>query len=103
DSETLLLYGLNTEVGGFRGNFVNPSSEGVETTNLREPQSNTRVRGLTRADNTLNYYRTDVPWDSYIIRRIDIQRGANSVLFGLGSPAGIINATPIEAEFLDLT
>lgn len=103
DSETLLLYGLNTEVGGFRGNFVNPSSEGVETTNLREPQSNTRVRGLTRADNTLNYYRTDVPWDSYIIRRIDIQRGANSVLFGLGSPAGIINATPIEAEFMDLT
>ncbi len=99
DTETLLSYTLNTEVGGFRGNFVNPTGEGIESANLDQPHLNTRVRGLTRADNTLNYYRTDVPWDGYIIRRVDIQRGANSVLFGLGSPAGIINATKIEAEF----
>lgn len=101
DNETLLSYGLNTEVGGFRGNFVNPDSNGIENANLEEPHTNTRIRGLTRADNTLNYYKTDVPWDGYIVRRVDIQRGANSILFGLGSPAGIINATKIEALFDD--
>ncbi|MEQ9825618.1 MAG: TonB-dependent receptor plug domain-containing protein [Puniceicoccaceae bacterium] len=99
DNETLLSYSLNTEVGGFRGNFINATSEGIENQNLESPNNNTRIRGLTAADNTLNYYLTDIPWDSYIVRRVDIQRGANSVLFGLGSPAGIINATTVGAEF----
>jgi len=102
DNETLLAYGLNTEVGGFRGNFINPSSEGIENQNLLEPHNNTRVRGLSAADNTTSYYLTDVPWDRYYVRRVDIQRGANSVLFGLGSPAGIINATPEDAAFGNL-
>lgn len=99
DNESLLSYGVNTEVGGANGNFINPNTDGIETQNLFSPNNNTRIRGLTRADNTRNYYLTDVPWDSYTIDRIDIQRGANSILFGVGSPAGIINATTIEAGF----
>ncbi|MDQ8185729.1 TonB-dependent receptor plug domain-containing protein [Pelagicoccus sp. SDUM812002] len=99
DNETLLAYGLGTEVGGANGNFVNPNSNGLENAALSSPNSNTRVRGLTSADNTRNYFRTDVSWDGYIINRVDIQRGANSILFGLGSPAGIINATTAEASF----
>ena len=31
--------------------------------------------------------------------RVDIQRGPNSILFGLGSPAGIVNATLRNADF----
>lgn len=99
DNETLLAYGLGTEVGGANGNFVNPNSDGLESAALSSPNSNTRVRGLTSADNTRNYFRSDVPWDGYIVNRVDIQRGANSILFGLGSPAGIINATTAEASF----
>jgi len=68
---------------------------------LAQPNNNTRVRGLTSADNTRNYFRTDVPWDGYAINRVDLQRGANSILFGLGSPAGIINATTVEEAFKD--
>lgn len=101
DNETLLAYGVNTEVGGANGNFINPNTDGVENQNLNSPNGNTRVRGLTSADNTRNYYLSDVPWDGYIINRVDIQRGANSILFGVGSPAGIINATTVEAGFYD--
>lgn len=91
DNETLLAYGLNTEVGGGRGNFINPNTEGLENDNLIDPQSNNRIRGLTSADSTRNFFKSDVPWDGYNTHRIDVHRGPNSILFGLGSPAGIIN------------
>jgi len=99
DNETLLAFGLGTEVGGARGNFVNADEEGLENDNLFTPQSNTRIRGLARADNTRNFFKSDVPWDGYNTSRVDVQRGANSILFGLGSPAGIINNTTTKAGF----
>lgn len=99
DNETLLAYGLGTEVGGVRGNFINPNTEGLENDNLVNPQGNNRIRGLTSADSTRNYFKSDVPWDGYNTNRIDIQRGPNSVLFGLGSPAGIINNSTRVAGF----
>ena len=57
-----------------------------------------RVRGLASADTTRDYFVTDIPWDSYNTDRVDIARGPNSFLFGLGSPAGIINASIHDAE-----
>ncbi len=66
---------------------------------LRSPQSNTRVRGLDSADNTRDFFLTDIPWDGYNTSRIDLQRGANSILFGNGSGAGIINGATDAATF----
>ncbi len=90
----LLIYTTNTEAGGFEGNF-----SGVETGNkfssaegtLQSPQNSTRVRGLAGADLTRDFFLTNIPMDSYNTERVDISRGANAILFGLGSPAGIIN------------
>lgn len=102
DNETLLAYGLATEVGGLRGNFVNPDSEGnLRNENFLNPQSNNRIRGLAQADTTRNFFKSDVPWDGYNTYRIDVQRGPNSILFGLGSPAGIINSSTRTAVFFD--
>ncbi len=70
-----------------------------ETANLRSPQSAQRLRGLAAADNTRDFFVTDIPWDSFNVDRIDINRGANSFLFGLGSPAGIVNASTRNAGF----
>jgi outer membrane receptor protein involved in Fe transport len=39
--------------------------------------------------------------DSYNTGRVDIQRGPNAVLFGIGSPAGIVNSSLNTAEFRD--
>ena len=100
DSKSLLQYTTNTEVASIQGNFTgantgNQAEEGSFTT----PNSNTRVRGLTSADNTRNFFITDIPWDSYNVDRVDMQRGANSILFGMGSPAGIINTSTKTAQF----
>lgn len=91
---SLLTYMTNTEVGGPGGNFGGIGSDSVPNDNASRlnPNGNTRVRGLSAADNTRDFYLTDIPWDSYNTSRVDIQRGANSILFGNGSGGGIINA-----------
>ncbi len=101
NSGTLLQYTTNAEVAGTRGTYLGQgnSTSVEETANLRNPSSAQRVRGLSAADNTRDFFVTDIPWDSYNVDRIDIQRGPNAILFGLGSPAGIINASTHNAEF----
>ena len=99
NSSDLLVYTPSTEVAGIRGNFSGVGGSGI-------PQENTishttRVRGLDSADNTRDYFITDIPWDGFNTDRVDIQRGPNSILFGLGSPAGIINASINMAGFTD--
>ncbi|MCG8524906.1 MAG: TonB-dependent receptor plug domain-containing protein [Opitutales bacterium] len=94
-NESLLIYTTNTEVGGAGGNFSGVGTSGEEGNQLLAPSTNTRIRGLSAADNTRNYFVTDIPWDSYNVDRVDLQRGPNSILFGVGSPAGIINTGTI--------
>jgi outer membrane receptor protein involved in Fe transport len=103
DNGSLLQYTTNAEVAGTRGTYAGlGNGSGVEDTGtLRNPSSAQRVRGLAAADNTRDFFVTDIPWDSYNIDRIDIQRGPNQILFGLGSPAGIVNAGTHNAEFHD--
>jgi len=100
-NESLLLYTTNSEVGNIYGNMANAGSgtQLDETGKFANPTSNTRIRGLASADNTIDYFLSDIPWDSYNIDRIDMQRGPNAMLFGLGSPAGIINAGTRTATF----
>ncbi|MBK1878315.1 TonB-dependent receptor plug domain-containing protein [Pelagicoccus mobilis] len=103
DNESLLIYTGGTEVAGTGGNFAGGGDFGrVDTDSQRlRPNAATRVRGLAAADNTRDFFKTDIPWDSYNVDRIDLQRGPNSILFGLGSPAGVINATTNTAYFED--
>ena len=101
DSGTLLQYTTNAEVAGTRGTYLGQGNGTSvdETANLRNPATANRVRGLASADNTRDFFTTDIPWDSFDVDRVDIQRGPNAILFGLGSPAGIINASTNNAEF----
>lgn len=103
DIGTLLQYTTNAEVGGTRGTYAGVGNAATfdEESNLTSPSTSQRVRGLAAADNARDYYITDIPWDSYNVDRIDILRGPNSILFGLGSPAGIVNASLKNAEFRD--
>ncbi len=91
DNASLLQYTTGTEVGGLKGNFAGFGSAAQLNEDTIRPNENTRVRGLAAADNTRDYFRSDVPWDAYNVDRVELQRGANSILFGQGSPAGIIN------------
>jgi outer membrane receptor protein involved in Fe transport len=57
-----------------------------------------RVRGLP-ATVTRNYFKWLLPSDSYNVERLEDSRGPNAVLFGLGSPGGIINVATKRARF----
>ncbi|HEY4300640.1 MAG TPA: TonB-dependent receptor plug domain-containing protein [Candidatus Didemnitutus sp.] len=101
NAQSLLQYTTNTEVGGLYGNFggMGNNSTISESARLLQPDNDTRVRGLAAADNTRNYFLSDIPWDNFNIDRVDMQRGPNSMLFGNGSPAGIINTSLNDATF----
>jgi hypothetical protein len=59
-----------------------------------------RVNGLGAPDNEVDdffgSYR--IPFDTYNVQSIEIDRGPNSLMFGSGSAAGIVNATSAEAQ-----
>jgi len=102
DNASLLQRIGSAEVGGVNGNYAgsgSTSSLSVLAEDDIRPNENTRIRGLAAADNTRDFFRSEIPWDSYNTDRIDIQRGPNSILFGQGSPAGIINSSSNAASF----
>lgn len=101
DNRTLLQYTTGSEVGGSYGNFAGTGDGPLldESSRFISPNTNTRIRGLTSADNTRDFFLTDVPWDGYAVDGVDLQRGPNSILFGQGSPAGIINTRTKQAMF----
>ena len=101
DLTSLLVYTAGTEVGGYGGNFsdlTNPEAGGEFNDALGQASPGTRVRGLISADRTRNYFLTDIPMDGYNIERVELSRGANAILFGLGSPAGVINSALIKSD-----
>ncbi len=70
-------------------------NNGQTTTNA---QSN-RIRGLNAPDAAINNYTTNnrIPLDEFNIQSVEISRGPNSLLFGLGSPSGVVNVNYIQA------
>jgi len=103
DNSTLLQYTTNAEVAGTRGTYAGLGNGETldESANLATPGGAQRVRGLASADNCRDFLVSEIPWDGFNVDRIDIQRGPNSILFGLGSPAGIVNASTKKANFTD--
>ncbi|MCZ6673279.1 MAG: TonB-dependent receptor plug domain-containing protein [Verrucomicrobia bacterium] len=101
DAQTLLSYTTNTEVGGYQGNFngaqTSNTSRFINNDGRTNPQRNQRIRGLGAADLTRNYYLTDIGFDSYNTERVTVSRGPNSLLFGIGSPGGVINNSTKQA------
>ncbi|HRE82130.1 MAG TPA: TonB-dependent receptor plug domain-containing protein, partial [Opitutaceae bacterium] len=80
---------LDVNAGGTQGNSV---------ASLTNAGAN-RVRGLGSPSSAVNYYPSigAVPFDSYNTQSVEVSRGPNSMLFGLGSPAGIVNQSTAQA------
>lgn len=102
----ILAYTTNTDALGALSNYTQAAdSVGDGTLSQsdarQDPTSANRVRGMAAPTRTTNYFQSDIPFDAYNSGRIDINRGANSLLFGLGSPSGIINHSLANAEFRD--
>ena len=77
-----LEYGLNTVTE------YDVTGNGIIENNFQ-----TRMRGIAGAGRARNFMTTALNADVYNTERLDFSRGPNSVLFGIGSPAGIINTS----------
>jgi outer membrane receptor protein involved in Fe transport len=97
----MLIYQTSAEATGFGGNLSGSDAApgGVPgEPSLGNGNGGTRLRGLAAADTARNYFKTVIPMDGYNTDRVEINRGANALLFGTGSPAGIINTSTTQAN-----
>lgn len=78
----------NLGQGYIGGDFNNP--------NVNE--GSIRVRGLGSATQSANYLEVVGPIDRYNMERTEFLRGPNSLLFGLGKPAGVVNYSTKKAH-----
>ena len=100
------MYGANTEgrdtyTAAARTFTGRSDAVGAYSNSHSNTQANQRVRGLTSADVSRGYYYSTFPMDTFSIEQATLLRGPNSIMFGLGSPAGIFDYTPKKAKFRD--
>jgi outer membrane receptor protein involved in Fe transport len=114
DINDVFRYEINTEGsstytptgGGYltlRSDGVMDVSGGASIGSSVTPFTNAtanRVRGIGVPSSATNYYPSigQVPFDAYNVSSVEISRGPNSMLFGLGSPAGIVNQSTAQAQ-----
>ncbi len=104
--EDILVYAVGAEVGGPGGNFSGMEQRTAEASGFFQSRLSAfgapnRSRGLAAFDMARDYFLTSIPFEAYNTERVDISRGPNSILFGLGSPAGIVNNGLKSAMFRD--
>jgi outer membrane receptor protein involved in Fe transport len=109
DIRDALIYVANAESptnhynpGSDNGTVAGGGYPSTQNTSRYEGRKN-RLRGLRPATITRDLFISDITPDAYNMERMEINRGPNSVLFGLGSPAGVINYTTKRARFQNST
>jgi hypothetical protein len=64
---------------------------------VTNPAGGARLRGLQTGTRSRNFFQVSTAPDSFNLERVSVASGPNAILFGLGSPAGIFDATPARA------
>lgn len=83
--DDLAKYMLSTE-------FDSAEDNGNGQNNANGTNRPLRMRGLSMS-RTINFFKSSFATDRFSVERYDQTRGPNAVLFGVGSPGGIVNAT----------
>jgi hypothetical protein len=90
DINDVFKYELSTEGTSQWTNFT--VDRGTVTDGVsKDPAGSTRMRGLTAANIALNGFNVNLPVDTYDVDAIEISRGPNSTVFGLGNTGGGVN------------
>ncbi|HUJ42579.1 MAG TPA: TonB-dependent receptor plug domain-containing protein [Opitutaceae bacterium] len=104
DVNDIFLYVGNTEGTGTytagTGVGVADRNGSVQDNVQVDPINSNRIRGIAPANFTLNNIQTmgRVPIDPIDIESIEISRGPNANVFGLGNPSGTVNLVPVAAN-----
>jgi outer membrane receptor protein involved in Fe transport len=92
----LFLYEASTEgTENYTSDTGFGQGTGIADLVQASPQTQNRVRGIGSVDITRDFYLTspNIQIDTYNIDDVELSRGPNSNLFGIGSPAGILNVS----------
>ncbi len=93
DINDLFLYEASTEgLGSFTAVTINRDG-GVNDDAADDPNTANRIRGMSATNIAIGNFVSNrkVPFDVYNIDSVEISRGANSNLFGLGTGSGVVN------------
>ncbi|MGH8020264.1 MAG: hypothetical protein ACREIA_18690 [Opitutaceae bacterium] len=94
DIDQALIYSANAENAV---DFVPDNPNSI----VSLPAIGGRIRGIGSGSITRNFFQVHNPTDNFNLERATIASGPNAILFGLGSPSGIIDATPARAIMRD--
>jgi outer membrane receptor protein involved in Fe transport len=100
DANDIFLYEAGTEgIGNYTAFEFDRNGAPLDSTTL-EPGSANRVRGLSSANTARGNFETSgrVPIDPINIDAVEISRGPNANIFGLGNAGGTINVVPASAN-----
>lgn len=98
----LLVYATGMEAAGAAGNFsgatgdINGDQLNPNSSRINPQQS--RTRGLASPTYTRGFFTTRIPMDAYNTETVTVNRGPNAILFGVGSPAGVVESTLAQAN-----
>jgi len=100
DLNDVFLYEASTEGTGNFTAFTPNRDGGVNDAVQYSPSTANRIRGLGSANIAIGNFASNpnIPIDMYNIEAIEISRGPNSNIFGLGNPSGSVNLVPAYAN-----
>lgn len=85
-----MLYSVNVEN---EDEYAPDDTEGESVASTTQ----NRVRGIGAGSTTRGFFKTSFRTDAYNTNRLTVASGPSAILFGIGSPAGIIDASPATA------
>ncbi len=100
DLNDVFLYVAGTEGSGTYTDVTLDRNGSISDNVQLNPTGANRVRGLAPANVALGNIETmgRVPIDPIILDALEVSRGANANVFGLGNPSGTVNQVPASAN-----
>ncbi len=104
DINDAIEYGLSAgnDIGGGGANVGASTGNGIQGNEF-----NFQIRGYRNVAATRDYFTTNLAADMYNVERVEVARGPNSLIFGIGGPGGIVNVSIksalLDADFTRLT
>lgn len=100
DLNDVFLYEASTEGTGNYTAITPNRDGGVNDDIAQNPSTANRIRGLGSANVAIGNFASNplIPVDMYNIDAIEISRGPNSNIFGLGNGSGTVNLVPAYAN-----
>jgi outer membrane receptor protein involved in Fe transport len=100
DINDIFLYEANTEGTGNFTLFTVDRNGGVNDSVQSDPATANRIRGLDSANTARGNFASNssIPIDLYNTEAVEISRGPNSNIFGLGNTSGTVNIIGTQAN-----